>query len=85
MATCETCGLKQQDCIGHFAHIKLCLPVFHIGYFRSSIVILQCICKVWDVRKNGNQSRNKRETPGMNIMFDVLTVPVILASFKKNG
>ncbi|KAG0021924.1 hypothetical protein BGZ81_008743 [Podila clonocystis] len=45
MATCETCGLKQQDCIGHFAHIKLCLPVFHIGYFRSAIVILQCICK----------------------------------------
>ncbi|KAG0310942.1 hypothetical protein BGZ97_012208 [Linnemannia gamsii] len=45
MATCETCGLKQQDCIGHFAHIKLCLPVFHIGYFRAAIVILQNICK----------------------------------------
>ncbi|KAG0057284.1 hypothetical protein BGZ83_000074 [Gryganskiella cystojenkinii] len=44
-ATCETCGLKQQDCIGHFAHIKLCLPVFHIGYFRAAIVILQNICK----------------------------------------
>ncbi|KAG0005321.1 hypothetical protein BGZ65_011422, partial [Modicella reniformis] len=42
---CETCGLKQQDCIGHFAHIKLCLPVFHIGYFRAAIVILQNICK----------------------------------------
>ncbi|KAG0209917.1 hypothetical protein BGX28_009884 [Mortierella sp. GBA30] len=44
-ATCETCGLKQQDCIGHFAHIRLCLPVFHIGYFRAVIVILQNICK----------------------------------------
>ncbi|KAF9975704.1 DNA-directed RNA polymerase III subunit [Actinomortierella ambigua] len=44
-ATCETCGLKQQDCIGHFAHIRLCLPVFHIGYFRAAIVILQNICK----------------------------------------
>ncbi|KAG0249377.1 hypothetical protein BG011_009370 [Mortierella polycephala] len=45
LATCETCGLKQQDCIGHFAHIRLCLPVFHIGYFRAAIVILQNICK----------------------------------------
>ncbi|KAF9919505.1 hypothetical protein FBU30_010929 [Linnemannia zychae] len=45
VAACETCGLKQQDCIGHFAHIKLCLPVFHIGYFRAAIVILQNICK----------------------------------------
>ncbi|KAF8977809.1 hypothetical protein BGZ46_007106 [Entomortierella lignicola] len=45
MASCETCGLKQQDCIGHFAHIRLCLPVFHIGYFRAAIVILQNICK----------------------------------------
>ncbi|KAF9083486.1 hypothetical protein BGX23_011391 [Mortierella sp. AD031] len=45
VATCETCGLKQQDCIGHFAHIRLCLPVFHIGYFRAAIVILQNICK----------------------------------------
>ncbi|KAF9349052.1 hypothetical protein BGX26_012591 [Mortierella sp. AD094] len=45
VSTCETCGLKQQDCIGHFAHIRLCLPVFHIGYFRAAIVILQNICK----------------------------------------
>ncbi|KAI7830730.1 hypothetical protein BC939DRAFT_392603 [Gamsiella multidivaricata] len=45
VASCETCGLKQQDCIGHFAHIRLCLPVFHIGYFRAAIVILQNICK----------------------------------------
>ncbi|KAF9109757.1 hypothetical protein BGX27_007243 [Mortierella sp. AM989] len=45
VSSCETCGLKQQDCIGHFAHIRLCLPVFHIGYFRAAIVILQNICK----------------------------------------
>ncbi|KAG0246496.1 hypothetical protein BGX31_001773 [Mortierella sp. GBA43] len=45
VACCETCGLKQQDCIGHFAHIKLCLPVFHIGYFRAITIMLQDICK----------------------------------------
>jgi DNA-directed RNA polymerase beta' subunit len=26
-------------------HIKLELPVFHIGYFKHTIAILQCICK----------------------------------------
>ena len=26
-------------------YIRLELPVFHIGYFRNTIQILQCICK----------------------------------------
>ncbi|GAX79763.1 hypothetical protein CEUSTIGMA_g7204.t1 [Chlamydomonas eustigma] len=43
--TCETCGQKMTDCSGHFGYIRLELPVFHIGYFRNTIQILQCICK----------------------------------------
>lgn len=43
---CETCGLNAVDCIGHYAYIKLVVPVFHIGYFKHTIAILQCICKV---------------------------------------
>ncbi|KAL1915660.1 uncharacterized protein VTP21DRAFT_6419 [Calcarisporiella thermophila] len=42
---CETCGLKMAECVGHFGHIKLVLPAFHVGYFRAIIVILQNICK----------------------------------------
>jgi len=30
---------------GTAGHIKLELPVFHIGYFKHTIAILQCICK----------------------------------------
>lgn len=45
-AFCETCGLNSVDCVGHYAYIKLVVPVFHIGYFKHTIVILQCICKV---------------------------------------
>ena len=26
-------------------YVKLELPVFHIGYFRNTIAILNCICK----------------------------------------
>lgn len=44
-AFCETCGHNTQDCVGHYAYIKLILPVFHIGYFRHIISILQQICK----------------------------------------
>jgi DNA-directed RNA polymerase III subunit RPC1 len=42
---CETCGESQMNCVGHFGVIRLCLPVFHIGYFRLMITILQNICK----------------------------------------
>lgn len=33
------------DCAGHYGVVKLCLPVFHIGYFKTVITILQDICK----------------------------------------
>ncbi|OMJ07858.1 DNA-directed RNA polymerase III subunit rpc1, partial [Smittium culicis] len=42
---CETCGLQLADCIGHWGHINLCVPVFHIGFFKAITTILQCICK----------------------------------------
>jgi DNA-directed RNA polymerase III subunit RPC1 len=42
---CETCGQNMQECVGHFGHLRLALPVFHIGYLRSVISVLQNICK----------------------------------------
>ncbi|XP_012263608.2 DNA-directed RNA polymerase III subunit RPC1 [Athalia rosae] len=45
MDTCTTCGKTLNECIGHFGYIDLELPVFHVGYFRSVINILQTICK----------------------------------------
>ncbi|SSD60927.1 DNA-directed RNA polymerase III subunit RPC1 [Saccharomycodes ludwigii] len=44
-AECSTCHGNLASCHGHFGHIKLALPVFHIGYFKATIQILQCICK----------------------------------------
>ncbi|KAK0536264.1 DNA-directed RNA polymerase III subunit C1 (rpo31) [Tilletia horrida] len=44
-SSCATCGLRTQDCTGHFGYIKLVLPVFHIGFFKHIISILQMICK----------------------------------------
>ena len=44
---CETCNQELATCIGHYGYIDLELPVFHVGYFRSCIIILQTICKVF--------------------------------------
>jgi DNA-directed RNA polymerase III subunit RPC1 len=45
-AHCETCFEKMAECNGHFGHIRLALPAFHIGYLKMVMNILQNICKV---------------------------------------
>jgi DNA-directed RNA polymerase III subunit RPC1 len=50
---CETCGLALQQCNGHFGHVRLALPAFHIGYFKMIITILQEICKVHSLLLKG--------------------------------
>lgn len=42
---CKTCSKSIKDCTGHFGHITLELPVFHIGYFEEIKRILHCVCK----------------------------------------
>ncbi|XP_014677319.1 PREDICTED: DNA-directed RNA polymerase III subunit RPC1-like [Priapulus caudatus] len=42
---CDTCRKDLAECTGHFGYIDLEMPVFHTGYFRSIINILQTICK----------------------------------------
>lgn len=46
---CATCNEPLQACNGHFGHVKLCLPVFHVGYFKKVISILHSVCKVLDL------------------------------------
>lgn len=43
--TCATCGLFLTDCVGHFGYFDLDVPVFHIGFFKLTVQLLQCICK----------------------------------------
>ncbi|KAJ5886938.1 DNA-directed RNA polymerase III subunit RPC1 [Penicillium subrubescens] len=44
-AQCKTCGHMLKECNGHFGHVRLVLPAFHVGYFKRVIGILQEICK----------------------------------------
>lgn len=41
---CATCRLNSTYCVGHFGHIDLEEPVFHVGYLPFVKKILSCIC-----------------------------------------
>ncbi|EDQ84710.1 uncharacterized protein MONBRDRAFT_39165 [Monosiga brevicollis MX1] len=42
---CATCSQNLRKCEGHFGHIELELPVFHVGFFKATLSCLQRICK----------------------------------------
>jgi DNA-directed RNA polymerase II subunit RPB1 len=42
--TCTTCGLNTNDCPGHFGHIELSEPVYHISFLNHLILVLKSIC-----------------------------------------
>ena len=41
---CTTCGLGTNYCVGHFGHMELAEPVFHMGFYDYVISILRCVC-----------------------------------------
>ncbi|CAM9294553.1 unnamed protein product [Ectocarpus fasciculatus] len=48
---CKTCdctytgsGSKVNDCPGHFGHIELALPVYHVGFIDDVVRVLRCVC-----------------------------------------
>ncbi|KXT17255.1 hypothetical protein AC579_5803 [Pseudocercospora musae] len=41
---CATCGESQQECPGHFGHIELAVPVFHVGFITKIKKILESVC-----------------------------------------
>jgi DNA-directed RNA polymerase II subunit RPB1 len=41
---CATCGFNSTYCIGHFGHMDLAEPVFHLGFINIVKKVLDCIC-----------------------------------------
>lgn len=41
---CQTCSENITNCPGHFGHIDLAAPVFHIGFLNKTLKILKCVC-----------------------------------------
>ncbi|KAF2470997.1 beta and beta-prime subunits of DNA dependent RNA-polymerase [Lindgomyces ingoldianus] len=44
MYTCATCKEDIQVCPGHFGHIELAVPVFHVGFIVKIKKILETVC-----------------------------------------
>ncbi|KAJ9648235.1 DNA-directed RNA polymerase II core subunit rpo21 [Coniosporium tulheliwenetii] len=42
--SCATCGEDMQECPGHFGHIELATPVFHVGFITKIKKVLECVC-----------------------------------------
>jgi DNA-directed RNA polymerase III subunit RPC1 len=79
ISTCSTCKRKLTDCAGHFGYIKLALPVFHIGFLRHTIHLLQCICKTCSRVLLNEFDRQKH----LKRMRNPLTEPLAKASLFK--
>ncbi|PPD67852.1 hypothetical protein GOBAR_DD35276 [Gossypium barbadense] len=41
---CETCTANMAECPGHFGHLELAKPMFHIGFIKTVLSIMRCVC-----------------------------------------
>ena len=41
---CQTCAGNMTECPGHFGHIELAKPLYHVGFFTKTIKVLRCVC-----------------------------------------
>ncbi|KAG6556309.1 hypothetical protein Mapa_002251 [Marchantia paleacea] len=41
---CETCSGSMAECPGHFGHLELAKPMFHIGFLKTVLALLRCVC-----------------------------------------
>ena len=41
---CNTCGLKNTECPGHFGHIELARPVYYWQFMDIILKLLKCVC-----------------------------------------
>ena len=41
---CQTCSGNTTECPGHFGHLELSKPVFHVGFMQQIVRCLRCVC-----------------------------------------
>lgn len=84
---CSVCHGNLATCHGHFGHLKLSLPVFHVGYFKATIQVLQSICKSCGSllldEETKRQFRNELRRPGIDNLRRMGILKKILDQCKK--
>jgi len=87
VSTCATCKRKLVDCAGHFGYIHLALPVFHIGYLRHTLHLLQCICKKCSRVLLGDHERQiflaRMRNPRTDVLAKSATMKKVVEKCKK--
>lgn len=41
---CKSCSGTRESCPGHFGHIELARPCYHVGFLGITLRILRCVC-----------------------------------------
>lgn len=44
ISRCQTCAGNMTECPGHFGHIELAKPVFHVAFLTKIVKLLRCVC-----------------------------------------
>ena len=45
LSVCGTCGKKTGVCNGHWGHIELCVPIYHVNFYRQVVQWLKGTCR----------------------------------------
>ena len=43
---CQTCMTGMAECPGHFGHLELAKPMFHIGFMKTVLSIMRCLLQL---------------------------------------
>jgi DNA-directed RNA polymerase II subunit RPB1 len=71
---CQSCGLDNHSCPGHFGHYKLARPVYYIQFYKMILKILRCVCvKCGKLLINKETAKGLKRSKGENRWKMVLT------------
>ena len=71
---CQSCGLDNHGCPGHFGHYKLARPVYYIQFYKMILKILRCVCvKCGKLLINKETAKGLKRSKGENRWKMVLT------------
>lgn len=81
---CATCSGSMNDCPGHFGHLELAKPVFHVGFLNKTKKILECVCffcgklKADKTSVRYNQARSLKEARArLNMVWNLCKTKMI--------
>ena len=73
---CQTCGEGMAECPGHFGHIDLARPVFHVGFLGKVKKLLECVCVHCGKLKADPVSKSLAQPPANTYRFPTLYLRV---------